>query len=98
DSSVTGVQTCALPIFEGALEHRDSLGNGEVLRPGELQRMSAGTGIQHSEFNPSEAEPVHLYQIWLLPERNGLKPSYEQTAFNDEIGRASCRERRQRQG
>src|SRR6476661_3998059 len=65
-------------VLEGALEHRDSLGNGEVLRPGELQRMTAGTGIRHSEFNPSEAEPVHLYQIWLMPERNGLTPSYEQ--------------------
>src|SRR5688572_22059294 len=56
-------------VLEGALEHRDSLGNGEVLRPGEVQRMSAGTGIRHSEFNPSTSEPVHLYQIWLLPER-----------------------------
>jgi redox-sensitive bicupin YhaK (pirin superfamily) len=65
-------------VHEGALEHRDSLGNGEVLRPGEFQRMSAGTGIRHSEFNPSAAEPVHLYQIWLLPERAGLAPSYEQ--------------------
>src|SRR5688572_20870968 len=56
-------------VLSGALEHRDSLGNGEVLRPGELQRMTAGTGIRHSEFNPSTSEPVHLYQIWLLPER-----------------------------
>lgn len=68
-------------VLEGALEHRDSLGNGEVLRPGELQRMTAGTGIRHSEFNPSASEPVHLYQIWLLPERNGLEPGYEQKAF-----------------
>jgi quercetin 2,3-dioxygenase len=65
-------------VLEGALQHRDSLGNGEVLRPGEFQRMSAGTGIRHSEFNPSATEPVHLYQIWLLPERAGLAPSYEQ--------------------
>src|ERR1043166_783545 len=65
-------------VLEGALEHRDSLGNGEVLRPGEVQRMTAGTGIRHSEFNPSTTEPVHLYQIWLLPERAGLKPQYEQ--------------------
>src|SRR6187431_1654379 len=63
-------------VLEGALEHKDSMGNGEVLRPGEFQRMSAGTGIQHSEFNPSATEPVHLYQIWLLPERNGITPSY----------------------
>src|SRR5262245_4624669 len=69
-------------VLSGALEHRDSLGNGEVLRPGELQRMTAGTGIRHSEFNPSETEPVHLYQIWLLPERNGLKPGYEQKPFD----------------
>jgi redox-sensitive bicupin YhaK (pirin superfamily) len=69
-------------VLSGALEHRDSLGNGEVLRPGELQRMTAGTGIRHSEFNPSETEPTHLYQIWLLPERNGLKPSYEQKPFD----------------
>jgi redox-sensitive bicupin YhaK (pirin superfamily) len=68
-------------VLEGALEHRDSMGNGEVLRPGEFQRMSAGTGITHSEFNPSDAEPVHLYQIWLFPERNGIEPSYEQKRF-----------------
>src|SRR5262245_15196351 len=69
-------------VLSGALEHRDSLGNGEVLRPGELQRMTAGTGIRHSEFNPSDKEPVHLYQIWLLPERAGLKPGYEQKPFD----------------
>ncbi len=69
-------------VISGALEHRDSMGNGEVLRPGELQRMTAGTGILHSEFNPSESEPVHLYQIWLLPERKGLSPSYEQRGFD----------------
>lgn len=71
-------------VLEGALEHKDSMGNGEVLRPGEFQRMSAGTGITHSEFNPSENEPVHLYQIWLLPERKGIEPSYEQKRFPDE--------------
>ncbi len=69
-------------VLSGALEHRDSLGNGEVLRPGELQRMTAGTGIRHSEFNPSETEPVHLYQIWITPEQRGLTPSYEQRAFD----------------
>jgi redox-sensitive bicupin YhaK (pirin superfamily) len=68
-------------VLSGALEHRDSLGTGSTLRPGELQQMTAGTGITHSEFNPSPTEPVHLYQIWLLPEREGLKPSYEQRAF-----------------
>jgi redox-sensitive bicupin YhaK (pirin superfamily) len=71
-------------VLEGALEHRDSMGNGEVLRPGEFQRMSAGTGITHSEFNPSADTPVHLYQIWLLPERDGIEPSYEQKRFPEE--------------
>jgi len=70
-------------VLEGALEHKDSMGNGEVLRPGEFQRMPAGTGITHSEFNPSDSEPVHLYQIWLLPERKGIEPSYEQKQFAD---------------
>ncbi|SFJ48788.1 pirin family protein [Planctomicrobium piriforme] len=68
-------------VLEGALEHKDSMGNGEVLRPGEFQRMTAGTGITHSEFNPSPKEPVHLYQIWLLPDRKGHEPSYEQKRF-----------------
>ena len=71
-------------VLEGALEHKDSMGNGEVLRPGEFQRMSAGTGITHSEFNPSETDPVHLYQIWLFPERRGIEPSYEQKKFADD--------------
>jgi quercetin 2,3-dioxygenase len=73
-------------VLQGALEHRDSMGNGEVLRPGEFQRMSAGTGITHSEFNPSPTEPVHLYQIWLFPDREGIEPSYEQKRF-DEVER-----------
>ncbi len=68
-------------VLEGALEHKDSLGNGSVLRPGEFQQMTAGTGIEHSEFNPSPSEPVHLYQIWLFPERRGLSPSYDQRDF-----------------
>ncbi len=68
-------------VLEGALQHKDSMGNGEILRPGEFQRMSAGTGILHSEFNPSATEPVHLYQIWLFPEKKGLPPSYEQKGF-----------------
>jgi redox-sensitive bicupin YhaK (pirin superfamily) len=68
-------------VLEGALAHEDSLGNGSVLRPGEFQRMTAGMGIRHSEFNPSETEPVHFYQIWIVPERRGLPPSYEQRAF-----------------
>ena len=71
-------------VLEGALEHKDSMGNGEVLRAGEFQRMSAGTGITHSEFNPSDERPVHLYQIWLFPEHKGIEPSYEQKRFADE--------------
>lgn len=71
-------------VLEGALEHKDSMGNGEVLRPGEFQRMSAGTGITHSEFNPSATEPVHLYQIWLFPDRKGIEPSYEQKRFPED--------------
>ena len=71
-------------VLEGALEHKDSMGNGEVLRPGEFQRMSAGTGLTHSEFNPSSTEPAHFYQIWLLPERKGIEPSYEQKQFPEE--------------
>jgi redox-sensitive bicupin YhaK (pirin superfamily) len=69
-------------ILEGALEHRDSMGNGSAIRPGEVQRMSAGTGVTHSEFNPSATEPVHLLQIWIMPERKGLLPSYEQKEFS----------------
>jgi len=71
-------------VLEGALEHKDSMGNGEVLHAGEFQRMSAGTGITHSEFNPSPDEPVHLYQIWLFPESKGIEPSYEQKRFPQE--------------
>ncbi|AMV32162.1 Quercetin 2,3-dioxygenase [Pirellula sp. SH-Sr6A] len=71
-------------VLEGALEHRDSMGNGEVLTPGEFQRMTAGSGITHSEFNPSATEPVHLYQIWLYPKERELEPSYEQKRFAPE--------------
>jgi len=65
-------------VLKGALKHEDSLGNGSIIRPGDVQRMSAGTGIMHSEFNASETEPVHLLQIWLLPAINGIDPGYEQ--------------------
>lgn len=68
-------------VLSGALEHRDSMGNGAVLRAGEWQAMTAGTGITHSEFNPSRTEPVHLLQIWLLPDRKGHAPRYDQRAF-----------------
>lgn len=78
-------------VLEGALEHKDSMGNGSVLRPGEFQRMSAGTGVRHSEFNPSPAESVHLYQIWLLPQRQGIAPSYEQKPFGQDEKRNKLR-------
>ena len=73
-------------VLDGALQHRDSLGTGSVIRPGEVQIMSAGTGIRHSEFNHSETEGVHLLQIWMLPERKNLAPRYDQKAF-DAAGR-----------
>ena len=71
-------------ILSGSLEHRDSLGTGAVMKRGDVQRMSAGTGIRHSEFNPSKTEPSHFLQIWLTPERSGLRPQYEQRHFTGE--------------
>ena len=69
-------------VLKGQLQHKDSLGNGSMIEPGELQRMSAGTGITHSEFNPSETCPAHFYQIWILPNQQNLTPSYEQKPFH----------------
>lgn len=78
-------------VLEGALEHKDSMGNGSVIRPGEVQRMSAGTGITHSEFNHSGSERVHFLQIWIVPGKNGVAPGYEQTFFPDDEKRKNLR-------
>lgn len=78
-------------VLSGALAHKDSLGNGSTLRPGDVQRMSAGTGIRHSEFNGSNNEPVHFLQIWIKPAERGLTPSYEESHFEDEEKRGRLR-------
>jgi len=80
-----------MEIISYVLEHKDSLGNGTVIRPGDVQRMSAGTGILHSEFNPSKVDPVHFLQMWIIPDRAGLPPSYEQKAYPIEERRGRLR-------
>jgi redox-sensitive bicupin YhaK (pirin superfamily) len=78
-------------VLDGALQHRDSMGNGSIIEPGDVQRMSAGTGVTHSEYNPSKEDPVHFLQIWLLPRRSGLAPGYEQKRFGDDDKRGRLR-------
>jgi redox-sensitive bicupin YhaK (pirin superfamily) len=78
-------------VLEGALEHRDSMGNGSVIRPGDVQYMSAGTGVAHSEFNSSAEDSVHLYQIWMFPDKKGYKPAYDQKTFSLEDKRGKLR-------
>lgn len=78
-------------VLEGALAHKDSMGNGSVIRPGDVQYMSAGTGVAHSEFNVSEKDPVHMYQIWMFPDKKNYQPTYDQKHFSESDKRGKLR-------
>src|SRR5271154_4665047 len=78
-------------VLEGALQHQDSMGNGSVIKPGDIQYMSAGSGVTHSEFNASKTDPVHLYQIWMMPDKRGHKPAYDQKTFSEDEKRGKLR-------
>jgi len=78
-------------VLDGALAHKDSMGNGSVIRPGDVQYMSAGTGVAHSEFNASDKEPVHMYQIWMFPDKSNYKPAYDQKHFSADDKRGKLR-------